>query len=52
MYDYFTRGTKIYYIGTDGKHYMHDSAWGAVWAYYNIVISTKEYVKAYHSRVK
>lgn len=49
MYDYFTRGTKTYYIGTDGKHYMHDSIWGTAWAYYNIAISAREYAAAYRS---
>lgn len=49
MYSYFTRGTKTYQIGTDGKHYVHDSLWGAAWTYYDAEISAHEYAKAYRA---
>lgn len=49
MYSYFTRGTKTYHIGTDRKHYVHDSLWGAAWTYYDAEISAHEYARAYRA---
>lgn len=49
MYNYFTRGTKTYFIYND-RHYYTDSALGKSWEYHKFEISAKEYAKAYRSK--
>ena len=49
MYDYFTRGTRTYFI-YNGKHYYNDSSLGEAWKYHDFEISMSDYQKAYRGK--
>ena len=44
---YFTKDTKTYHLGVDGKYYVHDDLWGVAWKDYEEEIPEKEYLKAF-----
>ena len=49
MYNYFETKKAVYSL-INGKHYKHLKTWDDIpsMKYHNIVISTYEYVKAFH----
>jgi hypothetical protein len=49
MYDYFTRGTRTYFI-YNGKYYYNDNSLGEAWKYHDFAINMREYQKAYRSK--
>lgn len=49
MYDFFTRGSKTYFIYND-KHYYTDASLGDPWKYHKFEISIQEYIRAYSTK--